>query len=67
MLLLMNKSCLAKLKICDIILVNTVALTVHFDRQYCNQARNQGGRPQKTFSPLLEKCVGHSLKLLDIV
>jgi len=49
MLLLMNKSCLAKLKFCDIILVNTVVLTVHFDRQYCNQARNQGGETPKNF------------------
>ena len=32
------------------------------------QARNQGGRsnPRKFFAPL-EKCVGHSLKILDIV
>ena len=39
----------------------------------CNrrQARNQGGAggrsPPRKFSPHLEKCVGHSLKILDIV
>jgi len=37
-----------------------------------NQVRNQGGQkgrsPLRTFfAPPLEKCVGHSLKLLDIV
>jgi len=35
------------------------------------QARNQWGRrgetPLENFSPPLEKCVGHRLKLLDIV
>jgi len=36
------------------------------------QARNQGGRrgaktPLKIFSSSLEKCVGHNLKLLDII
>jgi len=33
------------------------------------QARNQGGgeAPLENFSPTLEKCVGHSLKLLDTV
>jgi len=36
------------------------------------QARNQGGAggakpPLENFSPSLEKCVGHRLKLLDIV
>jgi len=35
------------------------------------QARNQGDRgsesPYENFSPSLEKCVGHSLELLDIV
>jgi len=32
------------------------------------QARKQRGEaPLETFSPPLEKCVGHSLKLLDIV
>jgi len=39
--------------------------------QRCSQPRNQGGAgdetpPSKSFAPL-EKCVGHSLKLLDIV
>jgi len=36
---------------------------------YCAQARNQGGRslPIENVSPPLEKCVGHSLKLLDMV
>jgi len=35
-----------------------------------HQARNQGGRakpPLQNVLPSLEKCVGHSLKLLDIV
>ena len=33
-----------------------------------NQARNQGGEsPLQNFSSPLEKCVGHSLKLLDII
>jgi len=32
----------------------------------CSQARNQGGSLYKIIHPL-EKCVGHSLKLLDIV
>jgi len=33
-----------------------------------NQARNQGGvAPVENFSPPLEECVGHSLKLLDTV
>jgi len=32
------------------------------------QARKQGGEaPLKIFSPSLERCVGHSLKLLDIL
>jgi len=32
------------------------------------QARNQGGfAPLERFSPSLEKCVGRSLKILDIV
>jgi len=33
------------------------------------QARNQGGaKPAlENFSPTLEKCVGHSLKILDMV
>jgi len=32
------------------------------------QTRNQGGKPHlEKFSPSLEKCVGHGLKLLDIV
>jgi len=34
----------------------------------CDQARNQGGQnPLENFSPPLEKCVGHSFKILDIV
>jgi len=33
-----------------------------------NQARNQGGYAHlEILSPSLEKCVGHILKLLDIV
>ena len=33
------------------------------------QTRNQGGAkpPLKIFPPPLEKCIGHRLKLLDIV
>ena len=32
------------------------------------QTRNQGPKPPRNFfAPLLEKCVGHSLKLLDTV
>ena len=38
-------------------------------KQARNQGAAQGGRshPYKTFRPPLEKCVGYSLKLLDIV
>jgi len=38
-------------------------------RMWRRQARNQWGRspPRKIFAPPLEKCVGHSFKVLDIV
>ena len=44
-----------------------ILFTVFSQPQARNQGGARGGRPIKNISPPLEKCVGHRLKLLDIV